>query len=96
MPISIIPDGLPVILLFKDLVGILSSIALHSVNSNQTLFPPQLGFQGVCAKLLQLCSTLCDPMDCSPPGSSVHGILQARMLEWVAMPSSRGSSQPRD
>ena len=36
------------------------------------------------------------PMDCSPPGSSVHGILQARTLEWVAMPSSRGSSQPRD
>ena len=35
---------------------------------------------------------LCDPMDCSPPGSSVHGILQARILEWVAMPSSRGSS----
>ena len=36
--------------------------------------------------------TVCDPMDCSPPGSSVHGILQARILEWVAMPSSRGSS----
>ena len=40
--------------------------------------------------------TLCNPMDCSPPGSSVHGILQARMLEWVVMPSSRGSSLPRD
>ena len=40
------------------------------------------------AKLLQLCPTLCDPMDHSPPGSSVHGILQARILEWVAMPSS--------
>ena len=39
----------------------------------------------VCAKLLQLCPTLCDPMDCSPPGSSVHGILQARILEWVAL-----------
>ena len=39
---------------------------------------------------------LCDPMDCSPPGSSVHGILQARILEWVAKPSSRGSSQPGD
>ena len=39
---------------------------------------------------------LCDPMDCSPPGSSVHGILQARKLEWVAMPSSRESSPPRD
>ena len=38
----------------------------------------------------------CDPMGCSPPGSSVHGILQARMLEWVAMPSSRGFSPPRD
>ena len=42
------------------------------------------------------CPTLCDPMDCSPPGSSVYGILQARILEWVAVPSSRGSSQPRD
>jgi len=39
---------------------------------------------------------LCNPMDCSPPGSSVHGILQARILEWVAVPFSRGSSQPRD
>ena len=47
-------------------------------------------------KVAQSCLTLCDPMDCSPPGSSVHGILQARTLEWVAMPSSRGSSQPRD
>ena len=47
-------------------------------------------------KLLQLCPTLCDPMDCSLPGSSVHGILQARVLEWVAMPFSRGSSQPKD
>ena len=47
-------------------------------------------------KLLQLCLTFCNPMDCSLPGSSVHGILQARILEWIAMPSSRGSSQPRD
>ena len=39
----------------------------------------------MCAKLLQLCLTLCDPMACSPPGSSVHGILQARILEWVAI-----------
>ena len=42
------------------------------------------------------CLTLCDPMDSSPPGSSVWGILQARILEWVAMPSSRGPSWPRD
>ena len=44
----------------------------------------------------QLCLSLCDPMDCSPPGSSVHGILQARTLEWVAISFSRGSSWPRD
>ena len=50
----------------------------------------------MCAKLLQSCLTLCDPMDCNPPGSSVHGILQARRLEWAAVPFSRGSSQPRD
>ena len=48
------------------------------------------------AKSLQSCLTLCDPMDYSLLGSSVHVILQARMLEWVAMPFSRGSSQPRD
>ena len=44
----------------------------------------------------QLCLTLCDPMDCSLPGSSVHGILQARILEQVAISFSRGSSWPRD
>ena len=44
----------------------------------------------------QTCPTLCNPMDCSLPGSSVQGVLQARILEWVAIPSSRGSSQPRD
>ena len=44
----------------------------------------------------KLCPTLCDPIFCSPPGSSVHGILQARILESVAMPFSRGSSTPRD
>ena len=43
-------------------------------------------------KLLQSCPTLCDPKDCCLPGSSVHGILQASILEWIAMPSSRGSS----
>ena len=44
----------------------------------------------------QSCLSLCDPVDCSPPGSSVHGISQGRILEWVAFPSSRGSSPPRD
>ena len=44
----------------------------------------------------QLCLTVCNPMDCSPPGSSVHGTLQAKILEWVATSFSRGCSQPRD
>ena len=43
----------------------------------------------------QSCLTLCDPLNCSLPGFSVHGILQTRIMEWVAMPSSRGSSHPR-
>ena len=53
---------------------------------------------GTCmrAKSLQSCLTLCDLVDCSPPASSVHGILQVRILEWVAILSSRGSSRPRD
>ena len=55
-------------------------------------FPPH-----VCERLVpQLCPALCGPVDCSLPGSSVHGILQARTLEGVAMPSSKGSSPPRD
>ena len=53
-------------------------------------------FVCVHAQLLQSCPTLWDPRDCSPPGSSVRGILRARILEWVASPSSRGSSRPRD
>ena len=48
------------------------------------------------ALVTQLSPTLCEPMDCSPPSSSVCGILQARILEWFAMPSSAGSSQPSD
>ena len=60
--------------------------------------------EGVCSGIpcaalclvAQSCPSLCDPMDCSRPGSSVPGILQARILEWVAMPSSRGSYRPRE
>ena len=48
------------------------------------------------AQLFHLCLTFCDPVDCSLPVSSVRGILQAKILEWVAMPSSRRSSRPRD
>ena len=50
----------------------------------------------VCVLVTELYLTLCDPMDCSPPGSSIHGTLQVRILEWVAIPFSRGSSWPRD
>ena len=50
----------------------------------------------VVCSVAQLCPTLCDPMDCSLPGFSVHGIFQARISEWVAISSSRGSSWPRD
>ena len=55
-------------------------------------------YKDICthAESLQSCLTLQDPMDCSPPGSSVHGILQVRILEWFVMTSSRESSWPRD
>ena len=57
-----------------------------------------LDIPGACvhAQSFQLCPIPSDPVDYSPPGSPVHGILQARILEWTAMPSSRGSSQSRD
>ena len=51
---------------------------------------------GMCVLVTQSCLILCNPMDCSPSGSSVRGILQAKILEQVAIPFSRGSSQPRD
>ena len=61
---------------------------------------PQCLMWGICKRSMcsvtQSCPTLCDPMDCSPPGSSVHGIFQARILECVAISSSRGSSRPKD
>ena len=77
---------------------------LAGVLSNQWVFTSPSPFH-VCVyacacmcvrSVAQSHQTLCNTMDCSPPGSSVHGILQARILEWVAMPSSRGSSRSRD
>ena len=73
-------EGTPLILLVGMLIG-----AATSENSMKSE-----------SEIAQSCPTLCDPMDCSPPGSSVRGILQARILEWVAISSSRGSSQPGD
>ena len=66
-----------------------SNLELSSSPPRRTPFP-------VCAKSLKSCPTLCDPMDCSPPGSSVHGNLQVRILEKGALPSSKGSSRPRN
>ena len=62
-------------------------------NSNQWL--NFLKAEGKESEVAQSCPTLCDPMDCSLPGSSIHGILQERELEWVAISFSRASSQPR-
>ena len=61
-------------------------------------WPTLMPFSCACmrAESLQLCLTLCDPMDCSPLGSDVHGMLQARKLEWVPISSSRGSFRLRD
>ena len=75
----------------------------HTVNlllfhTNECLLCTQAetGTIDVCAKLLHSCLTLCHPVDYNPPGSSVHGFLQARIVERAAAPSSRGSSQSRD
>ena len=63
----------------------------------RSLLPESLQLTWVHAcSVAKSCPTLCDPMDCSPPGSSVHGIYQARILEWVAISSPKGSPQPRD
>ena len=68
----------------------------RKITSTQLLTPPPIGQAYTLAKSLQLCPTLCDPTGHSLPGSSVCGILQASILEWVAMPFSRGSSPSRD
>ena len=62
--------------------------------NKQTDMNAHCGLVCVCAQLLQLCLTLCDPVDCSPPDSPAHGILQARLLECVATPSSREPARP--
>ena len=72
----------------------------HTEVLNSTPSPaenPPVTPQCVCAcSVAQSCQTLCSPMNCSQPGSSVHGVLQARILEWVAIPFTRGSFQSRD
>ena len=71
----------------------LSCFPLKGREGNETYFQTcPFPTSGGARMRAQSCLTLCDPRDCSPPGSSVHGIVQARILEWVAMPSSRESS----
>ena len=70
----------------------------HYIQSGGTWFQFHGGLSGfyiVKSEVAQSCPALCDPMDCSLPDFSVHGIFQARVLEWVAIPFSRGSSRPR-
>ena len=70
---------------------------LYSVLGVQRVFSYRCVYMVyVCVCELSCVQVFAAPLDCSPPGSSIHGILQARKLEWVAMPSSRGSSRPRD
>ena len=79
----------------KCIVYILSHLVFTHLGSGSMANNELIGF--CCVVLVtQSCLTLCDPMDYSPPGSSVHGILQERIPEWVVIPFSRGSSQPRD
>ena len=67
-------------------------ILLRKINNKSNRLENYKVCFSVHGKSLQLCPTLCGPMDCSPPGSSIQGILQARLLKRVAMPSSKGSS----
>ena len=78
-----------------------SACVIHGAAKSQTRLSNWTDWLTDCLWLVrvlavQSCPTLCDPMDCSPPGSSVHGILQAKILEWVVIPFSRASSWPRD
>ena len=73
--------------------GIFTALAPRSFSGWGTKIPHAISKEVLVA---QLSLTLCDPMDCSPPGSSIHEIFQARILQWVAISFSKGSSQPRD
>ena len=77
--------NVPLVLFFFKFAFWFSSFEYFDQFSRFSHIQNHLNQVQMCAKLLQLCLTLCDPMDYSPPGASVHGILQARILEWVAI-----------
>ena len=105
-----VPSSFPNTFMLYDLAGNVLSPLFHLSLlhlcwcSSSTLYKPACLFQLpnvsstdlLWSEVSQSCPTLCDPMDCSLPGSSIHGLLQARVLEWVAISFSRGSSRPRD
>ena len=100
LPWAVLPSGQFLVrtLTFHQPLPMWHLVKASMLNSIQiTLHEPLLHIN-TCACVISCfsCLTLCHPMDCSPPGSSVHGILQARILEWVLISYSRGSSQPRD
>ena len=88
--LSLLPVSLCFFFSFYPLLWKVFSISV------QLILKGDHSIQTVLCLVTQSYPTLCNPMDCSPPGSSVHGILQAIILEWVAFPFSRGYSQPRD
>ena len=90
--ISIIKYNTLLGFMLDDFVGYLGVLSMFKVGEAMMF---RSLYYVVCL-VAQSCLTLCDPLDYSPPGSSIHGILQARILEWVAIPFSRGSSQPWD
>ena len=78
----------------------MSGVFLHTKIKNLKIYTEkettaEIEVQVCMCSVIQSCLTLCDPMDCSPPGFSAHGISQARILGWIAISSSRGSSQLR-
>ena len=81
---------------WSDWACVVSRLKRHSCRRCGGLSTQNMLLQASGSEAAQPCPTLCDPMDCSLPGSSVHGIFQARVLEGVAISFSRGSSQPRD
>ena len=84
LSLHLVEDPLVLVSHFRDFAVTLSNVEIHWRVLSISMKVKVL--------VTQSCLTLCDHMDCSPPPSSVHGILPARMLEWVAMPFSRGSS----
>ena len=78
------------------LQGVVSRTLLHPQAKIHGCSSPLYKMHSACMLSLQLCPTLCDPMDCSPTGSPILWVLQARILEWVVTPSSSGSSQLRN